>query len=371
MGNLNSTWSFGSSRNNTTSNQQEPNQENNTNITTVEDTNNDNTLPEIEMNTPNNTIASELDSNSRATRYSFRQTIARLSRTSRTSPDPINTNIDTNTSNVNSDPPRRRRRPSLEELQSQRPRLDRIEDLNIERIIQDQDSGEPSMYFYFTLPNEVETTERVEEEDMTEGRRRSTRLQRAAEYMRGRTAQLPTNSSTTTNSSSTPSQTTEINETLPADTSVDRPMVLVRIRQLSNDPPTPTSPNNNTSTSMFQWTIYFMLPSSMPFNTLTIQQTLALLQSILATPNSYEELLRWQDMMGAVSRGVSKESIERDLPIIESFIGACTICLEGGGDCDEKGRTLPCGHSFHVECIDTWLLACNTCPLCRVPPIVN
>lgn len=43
----------------------------------------------------------------------------------------------------------------------------------------------------------------------------------------------------------------------------------------------------------------------------------------------------------------------------------CAVCLEifiGG----EKCRILPfCNHSFHAECIDSWLLKTAACPICR------
>ncbi|KAF8714831.1 hypothetical protein HU200_027365 [Digitaria exilis] len=45
----------------------------------------------------------------------------------------------------------------------------------------------------------------------------------------------------------------------------------------------------------------------------------------------------------------------------------CAVCLAELVD-GEKARFLPrCGHGFHAECVDLWLLRGNpTCPLCRV-----
>ncbi|KAM0874326.1 hypothetical protein ACQ4PT_037488 [Festuca glaucescens] len=43
----------------------------------------------------------------------------------------------------------------------------------------------------------------------------------------------------------------------------------------------------------------------------------------------------------------------------------CAVCLSELADGD-KVRELPnCGHAFHVECVDAWLRAKSTCPLCR------
>lgn len=43
----------------------------------------------------------------------------------------------------------------------------------------------------------------------------------------------------------------------------------------------------------------------------------------------------------------------------------CAVCLCEFSD-DDKLRLLPiCGHAFHLNCIDTWLLSNSTCPLCR------
>lgn len=44
----------------------------------------------------------------------------------------------------------------------------------------------------------------------------------------------------------------------------------------------------------------------------------------------------------------------------------CSVCL-GEFEEGEELRILPkCNHPFHIPCIDTWLAASSTCPLCRV-----
>lgn len=43
----------------------------------------------------------------------------------------------------------------------------------------------------------------------------------------------------------------------------------------------------------------------------------------------------------------------------------CAVCLCAFSDSDVL-RLLPlCSHTFHIHCIDTWLLSNSTCPLCR------
>lgn len=43
----------------------------------------------------------------------------------------------------------------------------------------------------------------------------------------------------------------------------------------------------------------------------------------------------------------------------------CAVCLETFRD-SQRCRLLPaCNHSFHVECVDSWLLKASICPLCR------
>lgn len=43
----------------------------------------------------------------------------------------------------------------------------------------------------------------------------------------------------------------------------------------------------------------------------------------------------------------------------------CAICFEEYEEGVSEIRTLPCGHSFDKECIDSWLEGHTTCPSCR------
>lgn len=42
----------------------------------------------------------------------------------------------------------------------------------------------------------------------------------------------------------------------------------------------------------------------------------------------------------------------------------CSICLNSFTT-NNLIRTLPCNHQFHMQCIDSWLITKNTCPLCK------
>ncbi|XP_010251297.1 PREDICTED: E3 ubiquitin-protein ligase RNF13-like [Nelumbo nucifera] len=42
----------------------------------------------------------------------------------------------------------------------------------------------------------------------------------------------------------------------------------------------------------------------------------------------------------------------------------CVVCLENF-KVGDKCRLLPCKHSFHANCVDSWLLKTPVCPICR------
>lgn len=94
---------------------------------------------------------------------------------------------------------------------------------------------------------------------------------------------------------------------------------------------------------------------------------------------SYDTLLRLGDRLGDVKQErwalVARDQIER-LPSFrfksaeekgkdENDSGVkCLVCQCPYEEC-ELLRQLPCGHCFHVDCADQWLLSKDICPYCR------
>jgi E3 ubiquitin-protein ligase ATL10/75/76/77/78 len=74
----------------------------------------------------------------------------------------------------------------------------------------------------------------------------------------------------------------------------------------------------------------------------------------------------------AAVAGLDKKELKK-IPVVEYETSkarglpgtGCAICLGEFVD-GEKVRLLPrCHHGFHVECIDVWLAAHSSCPICR------
>ncbi|KAL3828240.1 hypothetical protein ACJIZ3_017042 [Penstemon smallii] len=100
----------------------------------------------------------------------------------------------------------------------------------------------------------------------------------------------------------------------------------------------------------------------------------------LLTRFSFSRTRRVQDPLMIQSpvvienRGLDEASI-RSLPIlkfkksitanVEKERKSCAVCLNEFQE-EEKLRIIPnCGHVFHIDCIDVWLLNNANCPLCR------
>ena len=83
---------------------------------------------------------------------------------------------------------------------------------------------------------------------------------------------------------------------------------------------------------------------------------------------SYEELLALEERMGNVSKGLTKEQIDK-LPK-EKFVrnkfsdDKCIIC-QYEFKSYEKIIVLACKHCFHPDCIEEWLKNQKVCPYCK------
>ncbi|CAG9322544.1 unnamed protein product [Blepharisma stoltei] len=79
---------------------------------------------------------------------------------------------------------------------------------------------------------------------------------------------------------------------------------------------------------------------------------------------TYEQLLALEERIGNVPVGLNEDQM-RELPVVpltaENMCSICLVNMEKG----EMAKLLPkCNHSYHAECIDQWLKAKKTCPLC-------
>jgi hypothetical protein len=87
------------------------------------------------------------------------------------------------------------------------------------------------------------------------------------------------------------------------------------------------------------------------------------------------ELLLALDENKPNTRGAAKQQID-SLTIHTLTDGVtlkneqCSICLEDIQK-EDQYKILPCQHSYHPTCIDTWLGLCNTCPVCAKPAIYD
>ena len=85
---------------------------------------------------------------------------------------------------------------------------------------------------------------------------------------------------------------------------------------------------------------------------------------------TYEQLLELEEQIGYVSKGLSKEEIQRKINQIKYVNDTinnkeqCTICQEGFNE-NECIDELKCKHRFHDECIIKWLELNKQCPSCK------
>ena len=67
----------------------------------------------------------------------------------------------------------------------------------------------------------------------------------------------------------------------------------------------------------------------------------------------------------SILKGLSMANLQND--------AICTICLEGHKEKDEicSSRNKLCPHKFHLDCMVSWLMDHDECPVCRFPYLVE
>ncbi|TPX47281.1 hypothetical protein SeMB42_g03383 [Synchytrium endobioticum] len=88
--------------------------------------------------------------------------------------------------------------------------------------------------------------------------------------------------------------------------------------------------------------------------------------------DDYESLIRLSERIGDVKSKGTPKHILQQLPTRRYKAGSskgddskCSVCLTEY-DAGEEIKTLPCGHQYHVECVDSWLSKNGACPVCRL-----
>ena len=84
---------------------------------------------------------------------------------------------------------------------------------------------------------------------------------------------------------------------------------------------------------------------------------------------SYEELLALEERMGNVSKGLTKEQIDklpREKFMKNKFSDDKSIICQYEFKNYEKLIVLPCKHCFHLDCIEEWLKNQKVCPYCKI-----
>ncbi|XP_018493115.1 uncharacterized protein LOC108863245 [Raphanus sativus] len=103
---------------------------------------------------------------------------------------------------------------------------------------------------------------------------------------------------------------------------------------------------------------------------------------------SYEELLALSERIGTVNTGLPEEDVKNHLKTRTCSVinlaeesssfspqtkdretEPCTICQESFKN-EEKVATLDCGHEYHAECLEKWLVVKNVCPICKAEALV-
>jgi len=85
----------------------------------------------------------------------------------------------------------------------------------------------------------------------------------------------------------------------------------------------------------------------------------------LSRPSCRPKVIGQRRINNVAEETISEEvEIELASDISGESMCPCSVCLSALEE-GEEARSLPCGHTFHRECIDSWLQKSKQCPVCR------
>lgn len=67
----------------------------------------------------------------------------------------------------------------------------------------------------------------------------------------------------------------------------------------------------------------------------------------------------------ATTKDNESDAYESDVDSLDA--PHCTICFMPLEDGDRVGDIVGCKHTFHADCLTTWVARRNACPLCQTP----
>jgi hypothetical protein len=76
---------------------------------------------------------------------------------------------------------------------------------------------------------------------------------------------------------------------------------------------------------------------------------------------TYEEMVD----LPRVRVGLTLKQLRKNSVVYINEMKFCAVCQESNGDELHCVRELPCGHVYHIRCIDRWLEENTWCPVCK------
>ncbi|KEH29943.1 putative transcription factor C2H2 family [Medicago truncatula] len=160
-----------------------------------------------------------------------------------------------------------------------------------------------------------------------------------------------------------------LNEDVPISTSISP---FPQIQPNASSPSISITPPSKTFTPPLQLQLpsHPIFSSNIAYIFLLLFSTLFFLAFILL---SFRELSFRRRRRYSLRQGLDSAAV-KSLPMCEYKEDVkqpdCVICLEEFEVCEEVKMIPYCKHVFHAECIDTWLSAHVTCPICRCVIVV-